>query len=127
MPPSVSAPFKGVVLRYRFHARTLAELEAARAPLRAAHLALAQEALAAKTLLIGGACALPSLALRVVSGACVPSMPTADERMESLLVFASVADARAFAERDPYTTGGIVDSMTVRPWTVVVADVEQLR
>lgn len=128
MAPSASAPLRAFALRYRFFARTQAELEAARAPLRAAHLEHAQRAVAAQQLIIAGACGLPALELRVEGGKCVPpAAPEGDVRMESLLILSSIEDARAFAAADPYVTGGIVDSLSVRPWTVVVAAADALR
>ncbi len=71
-----------------------------RAPFRAAHLARSSLAAQRGELLLGGALADP------VDG--------------GVLVFGGGADvARAFAEGDPYVTGGIVTGWDVREWSVV--------
>jgi uncharacterized protein YciI len=73
-----------------------------RAPLRAAHISLAQQAVARGELVLGGALANPP------DGA--------------VLVFRgdSPAVAEAFAKADPYVTNGLVTSWRVREWTTVV-------
>lgn len=72
-----------------------------RAPLRPAHLELVQE------LKADG---------RVVAGGALGDPPTG-----AAIVFAveSEEDVRAFVERDPYVSGGIVSGWRVVPWTVV--------
>ena len=73
-----------------------------RAPLRDAHLALAQAAVARGELLLGGALADP------VDGAV-------------LLFQGSSPDvAAAFAKSDPYVANGLVTRWRVREWTTVV-------
>jgi uncharacterized protein YciI len=81
---------------------TVADHVERRVPFRAEHLALAEEARAAGTLVLAGAFADP------VDGA--------------LLVFrcdgpAAVED---FVRRDPYVRNGLVTRWRIRPWTVVV-------
>ncbi|MGH7803392.1 MAG: YciI-like protein [Candidatus Binatia bacterium] len=75
---------------------------ARRAPLRAEHLALAQEFRARGELLMGGA--------------------FADPVDQALLVFrapdASVVER--FVARDPYVAHGLVTRWRIRPWTVAV-------
>ena len=97
---SPSSPRAWLVLEYVYEAATGAELAAARAPLRAAHLA---HAAAAPALVLGGA----------LSGGARPG---------GLLIFScgDVAVAERFAKEDPYVKSGIVRSWSVRPWTVVV-------
>jgi uncharacterized protein len=73
-----------------------------RAPLREAHLALAQAAVARGELLLGGALADP------VDGAVL------------LFRGESPAAAEAFAAADPYVTGGLVTRWRVRAWATVV-------
>jgi uncharacterized protein YciI len=76
---------------------------AKRAPLRAQHLAHAQEARDRGILVLAGALAEPA------DGA--------------LLVFRTEqrSDVEDFARRDPYVTEGLVSRWTVRPWTQVIA------
>jgi uncharacterized protein YciI len=73
-----------------------------RAPLRAAHIGLAREAVARGELVLGGAMANP------------PDMV--------MLLFRgdSPAAAEAFAAADPYVQNGLVKSWRVREWTTVV-------
>jgi len=73
-----------------------------RAPLREAHLKLAQEAHERGELLMAGALADP------VDGAA--------------LVFAAEdrSVAERFAEHDPYVRGGLVTNWRVRTWNVVI-------
>ncbi|OFW06288.1 MAG: hypothetical protein A3I61_07455 [Acidobacteria bacterium RIFCSPLOWO2_02_FULL_68_18] len=73
-----------------------------RAPYRAAHLGLAQDAAARGELVLGGAFATPP------DGA--------------LLLFrgSSSAVAEAFARQDPYVTNGLVTRWWVREWNTVV-------
>jgi uncharacterized protein YciI len=75
-----------------------------RAPLRAAHLALARAAQARGELVLGGALADP------VDGAVL------------LFRGASPAAAEAFVKADPYVTNGLVTRWRVRAWTTVVGD-----
>lgn len=97
---SPSSPHSWLALEYVYEAATGAELAAARAPLRAAHLA---HAASAPALVLGGA----------LGGGSRPG---------GLLIFASsnAEIAERFAANDPYVKGGIVRSWSVRPWTVVV-------
>ena len=124
---SVEAPLRAFALRYSFHASTQAELEAARAPLRAAHLAHVHAAIASRALLLAGACGLPACEERVVKGALEPSPARAPLHLESLLIFTAAEAARSFAASDPYVLGSIVASLTVRPWVVVAAATDALR
>jgi len=73
-----------------------------RAPLRAAHIALAREAVARGALVLGGALANPPDAV--------------------VLMFRgdSPASAEAFAKADPYVLNGLVTVWRVREWTTVV-------
>ena len=73
-----------------------------RAPLRAAHLARAEEAVARGELLLGGALANPA------DGA-VLLFQGDDPRA-----------AEAFAAADPYVLNGLVTRWRVREWTTVV-------
>jgi len=73
-----------------------------RAPYRAAHLALAREAVARGELVLGGALAGPA------DGAVL------------LFRGASPEVASRFARNDPYVTNGVVRSWRVREWTTVV-------
>jgi len=73
-----------------------------RAPFRAAHLALAREAVARGELVLGGAFANPP------DGAVL------------LFRGASPAVAEAFASQDPYVQNGLVTRWYVREWTTVV-------
>ena len=73
-----------------------------RAPLRAAHLARAREALARGELVLGGALANPA------DGAVL------------LFRGESPAAAEAFAKSDPYVLNGLVRQWRVREWTTVV-------
>ncbi len=72
-----------------------------RAPLRAAHLALAERFSAEGKLLLGGAFDPPDGALLVFQ---------AD----------SAAEVEAFVRQDPYVVNGLVRAWRVKPWTVVV-------
>lgn len=75
----------------------------ARERFRPAHLAAAWAAVERGELFLGGA--------------------VGDGPFSGLLIFEGddpVASARAFAEADPYVTGGLVASWTARPWTTVV-------
>jgi uncharacterized protein YciI len=72
-----------------------------RAPLRAAHLALAERFTREGKLLLGGAFDPPDGALLVFQ---------AD----------SAAEVEAFVREDPYVVTGLVRAWRVRPWTVVV-------
>lgn len=69
---------------------------------RAAHLGLAQRAVEAGDLVLGGA--------------------LADPADRALLLFRGADDAaaRAFAEADPYVENGLVTGWTVREWTTVI-------
>jgi uncharacterized protein len=73
-----------------------------RQPYRGSHLALIDQAYAAGRLVLAGALK-PSGALLVFYGD--------DARV-----------AEAFAENDPYVTGGLVKSWRVQEWAVVVGD-----
>ena len=73
-----------------------------RAPLRAAHITLARQAVARRELVLGGALANPPDAV--------------------VLMFRgdSPAAAEAFAKADPYVLNGLVTLWRVREWTTVV-------
>jgi uncharacterized protein len=73
-----------------------------RAPYREEHLHLAQEAHARGELILAGA--------------------IADPIDRALLVFRgeSPESAKAFAQKDPYVTNGLVKRWEVRPWNVVI-------
>jgi uncharacterized protein len=71
-----------------------------RAPHRAAHIAMVRERLADGRLIMAGALG-------------------DDPPHGGLLVFEERADAEAFAQADPYVTGGLVQSWRVEPWQVV--------
>lgn len=73
-----------------------------RAPFRAAHLALAREAVVRGELMLGGAFANP------VDGAVL------------LFRGSSPAVAESFARQDPYVKNGLVTRWYVRKWTTVV-------
>jgi uncharacterized protein YciI len=73
-----------------------------RAPLRAAHIDYAREAVARGDLVLGGAFASPP------DGAVL------------LFRGSSPAVAERFAEHDPYVTNGLVKKWRVREWTTVV-------
>ena len=73
-----------------------------RAPLRAAHIALARAAVAKGDLVLGGALGNPP------------------EAVALLFQGESPAAAEAFARDDPYVTNGLVTSWRVREWTTVV-------
>ena len=45
--------------------------------------------------------------------------PLGDPPHGAAIVFADAASAEAFAETDPYVTGGLVTSWRVEPWTLV--------
>jgi uncharacterized protein len=67
---------------------------------RDAHLALAWTSVEAGDLLLGGA--------------------VGDPPESALLLFASEAAARAFAQADPYVANGLVIHWDVQPWNTVV-------
>ena len=73
-----------------------------RAPLRAAHIALARAAVAKGDLVLGGALGNPPDAVAL------------------LFQGGSPAAAEAFARDDPYVQNGLVTSWRVREWTTVV-------
>ena len=73
-----------------------------RAPLRAAHIALARAAVAKGELVLGGALGNPPDAVAL------------------LFEGDSSAAAEAFARDDPYVQNGLVTSWRVREWTTVV-------
>ncbi len=101
-PASAASPHAYTVLQYEYDAADAAELAAKRTPLRPSHLAHAQRAASSGVLALGGA--------------------FGDAPMGGLLVFRTgdAAAVRAFAEADPYVTGGLVRRWSVRPWTVVI-------
>ena len=80
-----------------------------RAPLRAAHQAQANDAVARGELVLGGA--------------------LADPADTAVLLFqgASPAAAEAFAAADPYVLNGLVARWRVREWTTVVGRDAQVR
>ncbi len=80
-----------------------------RVPFRAAHLVLANRAVARGDLVLGGALADP------VDGA--------------VLLFRgdSPAVAESFALADPYVTGGLVRRWHVREWTTVVGPLAEVK
>jgi uncharacterized protein len=73
-----------------------------RVPLRSAHLDYAQPFVERGELILGGALAVPADA--------------------AILLFqaGSPATAEAFAQADPYVTGGVVRRWWVREWTTVL-------
>jgi uncharacterized protein YciI len=73
-----------------------------RAPLRAAHIALARAAVAKGDLVLGGALGNPPDAVAL------------------LFQGESPAAAEAFARDDPYVQNGLVTGWRVREWTTVV-------
>jgi hypothetical protein len=75
---------------------------ARRAPLRSAHFAHAERAIARGELVLGGALANPA------DGAVL------------LFQGANPGAAEAFAAADPYVTNGLVTNWRVREWTTVV-------
>ncbi|MGH9573530.1 MAG: YciI-like protein [Candidatus Acidiferrales bacterium] len=77
-----------------------------RASLRSQHLAIATSAHARGELVLAGAFAEP-----------------ADQ---ALLIFrcADIRVAESFAENDPYVINGLVKHWEVRPWTVVIGNVD---
>lgn len=103
-PPSLASPQQPLLLtalEYEYAATTFEELVAKRAPLRAAHLALAEAWRTSGRLVLGGAFSEPPLG--------------------GLLIFrGDRAAAEAFAAADPYVSGGVVRTWRARPWTVVV-------
>mgnify|MGYP000868113600 CR=1 FL=1 len=74
-----------------------------RGALRAAHLALAQEAVARGDLLLGGALEPAEQAMLLFQGE-------------------TGAAAQAFAAADPYVAQGLVTGWTVRKWITVVGE-----
>lgn len=83
---------------------TVDDFIARRAPFRAAHLELAQQAYERGELVLAGA--------------------LADSEGGAMLVFQgpSPAVAEAFAKVDPYVTNGLVTGWRVRLWTTVVGE-----
>jgi uncharacterized protein YciI len=79
-----------------------------RAPFRAEHLRLAGEAHDRGVIVLAGALAEP-----------------ADT---ALIIFhcAHKSVAEAFARRDPYVVNGLVKKWTVRPWSVVVGQTQEI-
>jgi uncharacterized protein YciI len=75
-----------------------------RAPLRAAHLALAQAAQARGELVLAGALADP------VDGAVL------------LFDCESASVVEEFVRNDPYVQGGLVTRWRIRPWTTVIGE-----
>lgn len=73
-----------------------------RAAFRDAHLKLAWASVESGDLLLGGA--------------------VGDPPESALLLFASEAAARAFAEADPYVANGLVARWDVQPWNTVVGE-----
>jgi uncharacterized protein len=73
-----------------------------RAPLRAAHIALARAAVEKGDLVLGGALGSPPDAVALLFSGDSP------------------AAAEAFAGADPYVQNGLVTSWRVREWTTVV-------
>ena len=73
-----------------------------RTPLRAAHIALAREAIARGELVLGGALANPA------------------DGVVLLFKGDSPKAAEAFAAADPYVKNGLVTRWRVREWTTVV-------
>lgn len=101
-PASATSPHSYTVLLYEYAATDQEELAKKRTPLRPAHLKHAQVAAARGQLALGGA--------------------WGDSPMGGMLVFrtSDQSAVRAFAEADPYVTGGLVKRYSVRPWTVVI-------
>jgi uncharacterized protein len=79
-----------------------------RAPLRAAHIGLAREAVARGELVLGGAFNPPDGVMLLFKGD-------------------SPAAAEAFAKADPYVINGIVKSWRVREWTTVVGPTAEVK
>ena len=73
-----------------------------RAPYRAEHLKMAQEAADSGQLVMGGALADPA------DGAVIVFRGDGPEAAE------------AFAKNDPYVKNGLIREWSVRPWTVVI-------
>ena len=80
------------------------DVEEARQPFRAAHLAAARASAHRGDLLLGGALAAP------VDG--------------GILLFSTGEAAESFAEHDPYVVNGIVTEWHVREWSVVAGSLE---
>jgi uncharacterized protein YciI len=78
-----------------------------RAPLRAAHIGLAREAVARGELVLGGALNPPEGVVLLFRGD-------------------SPAVAEAFAKADPYVLNGLVSSWRVREWTTVVGSTAEV-
>jgi uncharacterized protein YciI len=76
---------------------------AKRAPFRAEHLRMVQEAHDRGELLLGGALAEPADQALLIFRAADRSVP------------------EAFARRDPYVVNGLVPRWSVRPWMQVIA------
>ncbi len=79
-----------------------------RAPLRAAHIALARQAAARGEIVLGGALNPPEGVVLLFRGE-------------------SPAAAEAFAKADPYVQNGLVTSWRVREWTTVVGPDAQVK
>jgi uncharacterized protein YciI len=79
-----------------------------RAPLRAAHIGLARDAVARGELVLGGALNPPEGVVLLFRGD-------------------SPAAAEAFAKADPYVQNGLVTSWQVREWTTVVGPDAQIK
>jgi uncharacterized protein len=96
-------------MHYLLFYEVVADYVERRAPLRQAHLELAQAAVRRGELVLGGALADP------IDG--------------SVLLFQgdSPAVAEAFAKSDPYVLNGLVTSWKVRPWTTVVGGEPAMR
>lgn len=98
---SPAAPKKLFALHYTYDAESVEDLAQKRAPLRGAHLAHATAARDAGLLALGGA--------------------FGDAPAGGLLVFqATRAQVEAFAREDPYVSGRLVRSFTIREWVVVI-------
>jgi uncharacterized protein len=91
-------------MHYLLFYEVVADYVERRAPLRAAHLALARAAHARGELILGGALADPT------DGAVL------------LFRADSPAAAEAFARADPYVREGLVTAWRVRAWATVVGD-----
>jgi uncharacterized protein YciI len=79
-----------------------------RAPLRAAHITLARDAVARGELVLGGAFNPPDGVMLLFRGD-------------------SPAVAEAFAKADPYVQNGLVTGWRVREWTTVVGPDAQVK
>ncbi len=88
-------PERHLVLTYDY----VEDIIERRAPLRAAHLGLIEQAKAAGRLVMAGA--------------------VGDPPHSGMLVFRDGGEPEAFAREDPYVTSGIVTAWRVEPWMVV--------